>query len=89
MGKTRGRVGAEMSDLSNSFLSGILGGGGSEGVASLLKEEVEEAISPVTSRVDRLEKKIDLLILAVERVEKLLVTIQPIVKLFNNLPFIK
>lgn len=78
-----------MSDLSNSFLSSLLGGGGTEGVGSLLKEEVEEAISPVTSRVDRLEKKIDILILAVERVEKLLVSIQPIVKLLNNLPFLK
>lgn len=62
---------------------------GSKDLGSYLKGEVQEAISPVTDRVDRLEKKIDLLILATERVEKLLVTIQPLVKIVNKLPFLK
>ena len=54
-----------------------------------VKAELEEAISPITQRIDRLEKKIELLLLAVERVEKLLKMMQPVVELIKKIPFIK
>lgn len=76
-----------------NFLDTILGTQGgndnSKDIGSYLKGEVEEAISPVTDRVTRLEKKLDLLILAVERVEKLLIVAQPLFKAINKLPFLK
>jgi Tfp pilus assembly protein PilN len=56
---------------------------------AFLKKELEEAVSPVTDRVDRLEKKLDLLILAIGRVEALLKSIQPMVALLKKLPFLK
>ena len=56
---------------------------------SFLKQEVQEAISPVTSRVDALEKKLDLLILTAKRIEDLLKSIKPIVDLIKKLPFLK
>ena len=55
---------------------------------SLLKGEVKEAISPITDKVAKLEKKLDLLLLAVERVEKLLIALQPLSKLIGKLPFL-
>jgi hypothetical protein len=49
---------------------------------AVLRQEVEEAISPITERVDRLEKKIDLLILTMRG-------IQPLSDLVMKLPFFK
>ena len=54
-----------------------------------IKTEVEEAISPVTDRVDALEKKLDLLILTTQRIETLLTNMKPIVDLIKKVPFIK
>ena len=54
-----------------------------------LKKELEEAISPVTNRVDALEKKLDLLILTAKRIEDLLKSIKPVVDLIKKIPFIK
>jgi hypothetical protein len=68
---------------------GSLGKDSSKDIGTYLKGEVEEAISPVTDRVARLEKKLDLLLLAVERVEKLLVAAQPLFNAVNKLPFLK
>ena len=56
---------------------------------ALLKQELEEAISPVTNRVDALEKKLDLLILTAKRIEDLLKSIKPVVDLIKKIPFIK
>jgi len=56
---------------------------------ALLKQELEEAISPVTTRVDALEKKLDLLILTAKRIEDLLKSMKPIVDLIKKLPFLK
>lgn len=53
------------------------------------KGEVEEAISPVTERIERVEKKLDLLLLTLQRVESLLIALQPLIKLINKLPFLK
>jgi chaperonin cofactor prefoldin len=55
----------------------------------LLKQELEEALSPVTTRVDALEKKLDLLILTAKRIEDLLKSMKPIVDLIKKLPFLK
>ena len=71
----------------DGILSGLSGSSGDPG--SFLKQELQEAISPVTDRVDRLEKKLDLLILAINRVEALLKTIQPLVDILKKLPFLK
>ena len=71
----------------DGVLSGLSGSSGDPG--AFLKQELQEAISPVTDRVDRLEKKIDLLILAIRRVESILKTIHPVVALIKKLPFLK
>jgi len=55
----------------------------------LLKQELEEALSPVTDRVDRLEKKLDLLLLTSRRIEDFLKTLTPLVALIKKLPFLK
>jgi chaperonin cofactor prefoldin len=56
---------------------------------ALLKQELEEAISPVTNRVDALEKKLDLLILTAKRIEDLLKSMKPVIDLIKKLPFLK
>ena len=56
---------------------------------ALLKQELEEAISPVTDRVDALEKKLDLLILTSKRIEDLLKSMKPVIDLIKKLPFLK
>jgi chaperonin cofactor prefoldin len=56
---------------------------------ALLKQELEEAISPVTDRVDRLEKKLDLLLLTAKRIEDLLKSMKPVIDLIKKLPFLK
>jgi hypothetical protein len=71
----------------DGVLSGLVGSSGDPG--AFLKGELQEAISPVTDRVDALEKKLDLLILAIGRVEDLLKSIQPVVALLKKLPFFK
>ena len=55
----------------------------------LLKQELEEALTPVTDRVDRLEKKLDLLLLTAKRIEDLLNTLTPLVALMKKIPFLK
>ena len=54
-----------------------------------LAQELEKAISPVTTRVDAVEKDVKSLILAVQRVEALLLQLQPLVKLINKIPFLR
>jgi hypothetical protein len=56
---------------------------------ALLKQELEEAISPVTDRVDALEEKLDLLILTAKRIEDLLKSMKPVIDLIKKLPFLK
>ena len=54
-----------------------------------IKQEIEEGISPITERIDRLEKKVDLLILAMQKVDEGLKKIQPLYDLLLKLPFFK
>jgi hypothetical protein len=56
---------------------------------SYLKQELEEGLSPITERVDRLEKKVDLLLLTLDRIEAALKAMQPVVELIKKIPFLK
>jgi hypothetical protein len=56
---------------------------------SYIKEELEQGLGPILKRVDALEKKLDLLILALGRIESLLKTLQPLAKLVDKIPFLK
>ena len=71
-----------------SKLQNTIGVSGGFDPGAAVKAELEEAISPITQRIDRLEKKLELLLLAVERVEKLLKTMQPVVELIKKIPFV-
>ena len=64
-------------------------GGGIPDPGTYIKQELEQGLDPILTRVDKLEKKLDLLILAIGRVEALLRTIQPVVGLLKKLPFLK
>lgn len=72
--------------VANPLINSILG---NSDPGAYLKDEIEEAISPVTERLARLEKKLDILNLTLERIEKLLVAVQPIVKALSKIPFLK
>ena len=63
--------------------------GNSADPGNFLKQELEQGLGPILDRIDRLEKKLDLLILAIGRVEALLKSIQPMVDLLKKLPFLK
>lgn len=78
-----------MDSFASKVLSNLTSSGSPLDVGGLVKGEIEEAISPITERVDRLETKIQLLIQAVERVEKLLKNLQPIASFVTKLPFLK
>ena len=71
----------------DGVLSGLVGSSGDPG--AFLKKELEEAISPVTDRVDSLEKKLDTLILIAHRIEDLLIKMKPLTDLILKLPFFK
>lgn len=57
--------------------------------SSYIKEELEQGLGPIIKRVDTLEKKLDLLILALGRIESLLKTLQPLAKIVDKIPFLK
>jgi hypothetical protein len=56
---------------------------------AVLRQELEEAISPITGRVDKLEKKIDMLILLMKSIDDNLKKLQPLYDLVVKLPFFK
>jgi hypothetical protein len=56
---------------------------------AVLQQELEEAISPITNRVDRLEKKIDMLILLMRSIDDNLKKLQPLYDVLVKLPFFK
>jgi hypothetical protein len=70
-----------------SKLSGIAGATSDPG--AYIKAELEEGLGPILQRVDKLEKKLDILILTAGRIETLLKSIQPVVELIKKIPFIK
>ena len=56
---------------------------------AFIKQEIQEGISPITDRVDRLEKKIDMLILLMQKIDSNLKKLQPLYDLILKLPFFK
>lgn len=54
-----------------------------------LKQELEEGLEPITQRVERLEKKIDMLILLMKNIDDNLKKLQPLYDLIIKLPFFK
>jgi hypothetical protein len=70
----------------NKIVSGIAQSGDP---GAYIRQEVEEGLSPITERVDRLEKKIDLLILTMQKIEAGLQKIQPLYDFVSKLPFFK
>jgi hypothetical protein len=54
-----------------------------------IRSELEEGISPITDRVDRLEKKIDMLILTMQSIDSNLKKLQPLYEFVVKLPFFK
>jgi hypothetical protein len=54
-----------------------------------LKQEIEQGIEPITKRIERLEKKIDMLILLMEKIDVSLKKLQPLYDLMVKLPFFK
>lgn len=54
-----------------------------------LKQELEEGLEPITQRVERLEKKIDMLILLMRSIDDNLKKLQPLYDLIIKLPFFK
>ena len=56
---------------------------------AFVKRELEEGLEPITKRVDRLEKKIDMLILLMKSIDDNLKKLQPIYDIIVKLPFFK
>ena len=54
-----------------------------------LKQELEEGLAPITERVERLEKKVDILILLLKSIDENLKKLQPLYDLIVKLPFFK
>jgi len=71
----------------DGVLTGLIDSSGDPG--AFLKQELEKAISPVSDRVDSLEKKLDQLISLCTRIENLLKKMQPVVDLLRKVPFLK
>jgi chaperonin cofactor prefoldin len=56
---------------------------------AFIRQELEEGISPITQRIDRLEKKVDMLILTLKSVDESLKRLQPLYDFVTKLPFFK
>jgi chaperonin cofactor prefoldin len=54
-----------------------------------LKQELEEGLEPITKRIERLEKKVDMLILLLKSIDENLKKLQPLYDLIIKLPFFK
>ena len=54
-----------------------------------LAKELEEGLEPITKRVERLEKKVDMLILLMKSIDDNLKKLQPLYDLIVKIPFFK
>jgi chaperonin cofactor prefoldin len=54
-----------------------------------IKQELEEGLEPITKRIERLEKKVDMLILLLKSIDENLKKLQPLYDLIIKLPFFK
>lgn len=71
-------------------IGSILGGLSESGdLGTYLAKEISEGIEPITKRVDRLEKKIDMLILLMKSIDDNLSKLRPLYDLLLKLPFFK
>jgi chaperonin cofactor prefoldin len=70
----------------DKIVSGIAQSGD---LGAYLRQELEEGISPVTERIERLEKKVDMLILTLKSVDESLKKLQPLYDFVTKLPFFK
>jgi len=52
-----------------------------------IKQELEEGLEPITKRIERLEKKVDMLILLLKSIDENLKKLQPLYDLIIKLPF--
>jgi hypothetical protein len=57
--------------------------------SAYIRQEIEEGISPITQRIERLEKKVDMLILLLKSIDENLKKLQPLYDLIVKLPFFK
>ena len=56
---------------------------------AFIKQELEEGLEPITKRIERLEKKVDMLILLLEKIDANLKKLQPLYDVLVKLPFFK
>jgi tetrahydromethanopterin S-methyltransferase subunit B len=56
---------------------------------AVLRQEIEEGLSPITERVDRLEEKVDTLITLLKSIDDNLKKLQPLYDFLVKLPFFK
>jgi hypothetical protein len=54
-----------------------------------IKQELEEGLEPITKRIERLEKKVDMLILLLKSIDENLKKLQPLYDLIIKLPFFR
>jgi hypothetical protein len=54
-----------------------------------IKQELEEGLEPITKRIERLEKKVDMLILLLQSIDDNLKKLQPLYDLIIKLPFFR
>jgi hypothetical protein len=54
-----------------------------------IRQELEEGLEPITKRIERLEKKVDMLILLLKSIDDNLKKLQPLYDLVIRLPFFK
>ncbi len=54
-----------------------------------IKQELEEGLEPITKRIERLEKKVDMLILLLKGIDENLKKLQPLYDLIIKLPFFR
>jgi len=71
-------------------LDKIIGGLAQSGdPGAFLAQELEQGLEPIIKRVDALEKKLDLIILTLGRIEAGLKAVQPVIEFVKKLPFFK
>ena len=71
-------------------LDKIIGGLAQSGdPGAFLAQELEQGLEPITKRVDALEKKLDLIIVTLGRMEAGLKAVQPVIDFVKKLPFFK
>ena len=58
-------------------------------LGAFIRQELEEGISPVTERVDRLEKKVDVLITLMKKIDEKLEQMKPLTDLLLKLPLFR